>query len=128
METQVMNNTDKLVAGWGRKFGDVSLAIAKLRVNAKSLANEARFIRQETAKTRPENRGELAAHRRGRLREEARLAYLALAFLRNRPYRSVEAKGSNPVSALKLASKLLRTGVIAEAKESLPKLVSEWLQ
>jgi len=128
METQVMNNTEKLVAGRYRNTGDVSLAIAKLRINAKSLAQEARIIRQETTKTRPENRGDLAAHRRGRLREEARLAYLALAFLRNRNYRSVEAVGSNAVDPTKLASKLAKFGVFPVRGVLLLDMVANWLQ
>jgi hypothetical protein len=59
----------------------VELARHKARVNIKSLAAEAKFIRQETAKAKEENRASLIEHRRGRLREEARMAQLVLCYL-----------------------------------------------
>jgi len=68
-------------------------ALAKLKVNVKSLAEEARINRLEAARTSDiETRCALAEHRRGRLRVEARYAQLAYAFLRGRPYRQAEAK------------------------------------
>src|SRR5688500_5552827 len=65
-------------------------AIHRLRVNVKSLAAEARIIRQEERRAGPAYRYEMSAHRRGRLREEARYAQLALAFVRGKPYKSAE--------------------------------------
>jgi hypothetical protein len=67
-------------------------AIHKLRVNVKSLAAEARVIRHEAERCGTVYRDALTSHRRGRLREEARYAQLALAFYRSRPYRTVEQK------------------------------------
>jgi len=87
----------------------VRLAIHKLRVNVKSLAAEARFIRQEFRLTSDEDiRGELHCHRVHRLRDESRYAQLALACLRGVPYKRVENKTNDPVSCDKLRSKLSR--------------------
>jgi hypothetical protein len=65
-------------------------AIHKLRVNVKSLAAEAKIIRQEAWRCGPAYEAELTMHRRGRLREESRYAQLALAFVRGVPYLAVE--------------------------------------
>lgn len=65
-------------------------AIHRLRVNLKSLTAEARIIRTEAAKTSPLYAQELTAHRRGELREAARITHLALAYLRKTPYRVAE--------------------------------------
>lgn len=77
-----------------QELDDVSRisAIHRARVNVKSLAAEARFIRQEEQRCGQEFRNDLASHRRGRLRDEARYAQLALAFFRRRSYRTVEGK------------------------------------
>lgn len=71
------------------------IAIKRLRVNVKSLAAEARFIRREEQKSGDflRYRMELADHRRGSLREEARYAQLALAFIRGRPHRNPDLVG-----------------------------------
>ena len=74
--------------------------IHKLRVNVKSLAAEAKIIRQE-AKRYPgdsSERGCLNWHRISVVRDEARAAQLAYAFLRNIPYSVVESEGSKPVN------------------------------
>lgn len=71
-------------------------AIHSLRVNIKSLAAEARIIRQETRRAGPAYRNALAEHRRGRLRSEARYAHLAQAFIRGRAHREVEVKTREP--------------------------------
>jgi hypothetical protein len=65
-------------------------AIHQLRINVKSLAAEARLIRHEERRAGPAFRNMLADHRRGRVRDEARYAQLALAFVRGRPYSTVE--------------------------------------
>lgn len=67
-------------------------AIHTLRVNVKSLAREARIIRQETRRAGAEYKNTLAHHRRVTVRKEARVAQLALAFVRGRRYRTVEQK------------------------------------
>ena len=73
--------------------------LCKLKINVKSLAAEARFNRLE------KNRAsvgwikwELDAHRTGPLRQEARVAQLAYAFVRGVPYRVVESSVKDPSS------------------------------
>lgn len=65
-------------------------AIHKLRINVKSLAAEAKIIRQEAKRCGMAYEYALTLHRKGRLREEARVAHLALAYARSRAYRSAE--------------------------------------
>lgn len=65
-------------------------AIHKLRVNIKSLAAEARIIRQEAKRAGYPYSGILTEHRRGKLREEARYSHLALGYVRGRTYASME--------------------------------------
>jgi hypothetical protein len=105
---------------------DVKIAgIHKARINVKSLAAEARLNRQESARCGPAYRDCLAVHRRGRLREEARYAQLALAFLRGRAYKSVEQKltAAAPVDRVRLTKKL--TGFWYKTKKQ---DVKEWLE
>lgn len=83
-------------------------AIHTLRVNIKTLAAEARIIRQETSRAGAVYRPHLVEHRRGRLRSEARYAHLALAFLRGRSYRAVEARANNQPDSRELTAKLRR--------------------
>lgn len=80
-------------------------AIHRLRVNVKSLAAEAKLIRHEERRAGYQYQTELALHRRGRLRMEARYSQLALAFLRGRPYASVERGGmaSGPILFAKVS-------------------------
>lgn len=68
------------------------IAIRKLRVNVKSLAEEARIIRREVEKARSSLvKCELQCHRTGRLRGEARITQLALAAVRGKtPYSLIE--------------------------------------
>jgi len=84
-------------------------AIHRLRVNVKSPAAEAAIIRREARRAGPPYACALDLHRRTRLREEARFAHLALAFVRGRPYRQVEVKilGDLP-SSIRLKEKLSR--------------------
>jgi hypothetical protein len=81
-------------------------AIHKLRVNVKSLSAEARIIRAEEKRAGCCYRNALHLHRVGRLREEARYAQLALAFVRGKPYRSVESDKSKPVTLSRLVKKV----------------------
>jgi hypothetical protein len=84
-------------------------AIHRARVNVKSLAAEARLIRQEERRAGWVYREELARHRRGRLRDEARYAGLALAFIRGRAYSAVEnnAKPGHRPDLVRLAKKIV---------------------
>jgi len=83
-------------------------AIHQARVNVKSLAAEARFIRHEENRCGSVYRDMLTLHRKLYLRSEARYAQLALAFLRNKPYKTVEKNCHVPVSELNLFQKLKR--------------------
>ena len=78
-------------------FSSKIRAVHTLRVNSKSLAAEAKIIRQEAKRCGPYYYFGLDHHRRGRLREEARVTHLALAFIRGTPYKSVEQKTNKPV-------------------------------
>lgn len=73
-------------------FDEKIAAIHRIRVNIKSLTEEARIIRRETQRCGKEYKDMLHLHRTGRLREEARYALLTLAFLRGRKYKEVEQK------------------------------------
>lgn len=103
------------------EFNHRVLAIHTLRVNAKTLAAEAKVIRAETRRAGAQYRSALTEHRRGRLREEARYTYLAIAFLRGRSYKQAEGKTGKPVDARRLSEKLQRHGVAA------PLEVKGWL-
>ena len=99
-------------------------AIHKLRINVKSLAAEAKIIRQEARRCGACYEMELTLHRRGRLREEARYTHLALAFVRGRPYKSVERKLgclTPKIDPDKLAAKLARSSVREATK------AAQWL-
>lgn len=116
------------------------LPFHRARVNVKSLAAEARIIRHELERirrrsqslasngspelndARQQARRDLLTHRRGRLREQSRLAQLALAFIRGRPYAQVEAKTDREVGHYVLQTKLKRFGVEVEDYE-----VRNWL-
>jgi hypothetical protein len=95
-------------------------AIHALRVNVKSLAAEARIIRQEDRRAGPGYREKLDYHRRGRLREESRYAQLALAFIRGRAYKTVEQPYEPPVRQ-KLHQKICRFFPAS------PQQVADWL-
>lgn len=81
-------------------------AIHKARVNVRSLAAEAKIIRQEERRCGPCYRDLLSLHRKDALRTEARYAQLALAFLRGRPYKTVEREGSKSVWPKRLQEKI----------------------
>lgn len=61
-----------------------------LKVKIKSLAAEARIIRQEERRSRGRLRDSLALHRKGVVREEARYSQLAYGFIRGRRYEQLE--------------------------------------
>lgn len=71
-----------------------------LKIKLKSLADEARIIRAEERKSRPDHRissinsilDELRCHRIAVVRREARATNLAYAFIRGRKYKAVESK------------------------------------
>lgn len=63
-----------------------------LRIKIKSLAAEARIIRQEAKRTREMVKWELNHHRTTVVRTVARTNLLAYGLLRGRPYASMEQK------------------------------------
>lgn len=83
--------------------------IHKLRVNVKSLAAEVKIIRDEIKKARtPEAKAALHDHRMSRVRPQARLAHLALAFVRGIPYKTVEVKAKIKPDAKELTNKIVK--------------------
>jgi len=97
----------------------------KLRVNVKSLAAESRFIRHEMRRTRnPEVKATLACHRALRVKPEARLAHLALAFVKGVPYRHVEQKAKTAVQSAELAKKVGRFAYLPDCETA----VRSWLE
>jgi len=93
-------------AGWA--FDPRVMAIHRLRVNVKSLAAEAKIIRRETQRCGYQYEQMLVNHRRGYLRDEARYAQLALAYVRGVPRIVVENGASRPVDDARLISKVFR--------------------
>lgn len=63
-----------------------------LRVKIKSLAEEAKIIRQEERKTRGLLRDELHLHRVREVRSEARASHLAYGFIRGRTLDQMEKR------------------------------------
>jgi len=85
---------------------------AKLRVKIKSLAAEATIIRKEEKKydgQSPE-RATLRLHRIVDVREESRAAQLAYAYLRCKPYKSIEQKAGRPIPVKRLESLIRKYG------------------
>lgn len=88
---------------------DRKRAIHQLRVNVKSLAAEARFIRQEVKRTKyPEIKASLTWHRQWRVRQEARVAHLCLAYVKGLPYKACEPVTRTPVTRQEIVKKLAR--------------------
>jgi hypothetical protein len=70
--------------------------LIELKIKIKSLAEESRIIRKEERKCKFLSRREsLKAHRTGVVRNEQRLSLLAYAFLKGRPFSSVESQKAN---------------------------------
>lgn len=103
-----------------------------LRVKIKSLAEEAKIIRNESArvskrvrfaKTDEEKqelmdlRCRLNEHRRWTVRREARHSLLAYALIRNKPYSSLEEKCREPPSMSRVVKVAERFGAEASATE-----------
>lgn len=104
------------------KFDNRILAIHQLRVNIKSLAAEAKIIRREVKRCSLLYISALTEHRKGSLRAEARYAQLAMGFIRNCEYKSIENKTFTPVNAERLYQKIRRF-LLAVKKEE----VEKWL-
>ena len=98
--------------------------IHKLRVNVKSLAAEAKIIRDEIKRaSTTEARHALHDHRMTRVRPQARLAHLALAFTRGIPYKVVEPKAKIKPCAKDLTNKIIRFAWTPNAEQK----IHDWL-
>lgn len=84
-----------------------NLNLTKLKIKAKSLAAEARIIRREERRFKGWKRESLQMHRRGIVRDTARATYLAIAFMKGRPYADLEAKCDPHYRAYKIEPKIL---------------------
>jgi len=97
-------------------------SIIRARVNVKSLAAEAKIIRKEMTKVKTYQKEMLYFHKLDKVRPEARIAQLALGYLRNKP-RSVIEKTSKKVDVERLRRKLI---IFTEQPVSLVDLTA-WL-
>lgn len=116
-----------------------------LRVKIKSLAEEARIIRVEERRTKAhrasvtEHQGEpkaieslttefegLHRHRTIDVRDESRVALLAYAILRDRPYIRVEPPASRKPNVGRIAELIARYGYVK--KDEARVKVDEWLK
>ena len=103
------------------------VAIHRLRVNVKSLAAEARFIRDEVPRARSREVNEaLHLHKVLRLKPEARLAHLALAYCKGTPYRCAEGTAKRQPDVRSLAKKINRFVLFSERVSEEQML--EWLE
>ena len=99
--------------------------IHKLRVNVKSLAAEAKIIRDEIRRaTTTEAKNALHDHRMMRVRPEARLAHLALAFTRGMPYKAAETSAREKPSVKDLTNKVTRFAWTPNAEQK----IHDWLR
>ena len=93
--------------------------IKQLKVKIKSLAAESKIIRLETHRTKDiVTKNDLAIHRTGVVREEARYSQLAYAFLRGRSYASIEAKTEKELDLARVRKLVERFGVAGSLDES----------
>ncbi len=103
------------------KFSQFVSAIHVLRVNIKSLAAEARFIRHEERRAGLQYVDSLRDHRIRVLREESRYAGLALAFIR-RKSKFVTEGNSKAIDLFRLSKKIRRFWPTVGDKE-----VASWI-
>ena len=101
---------------------DTQIAVHCLRINVKSLASEARHIRTEVKRAKDSRCTQrLHQHRTNRLKPEARLAHLALAYCKGVPYKRVEPSTKRSVASAELRAKLARFLYVT------PDAVEAWL-
>jgi hypothetical protein len=103
------------------------LALKRAKVNIKSLAAEATIIRGVIKKTNDVTvKNDLHLHRLSKVRPEARLANLAIAFLKQKP-RSVVEKTDKPIDIKRLHSKLSVFCWLTPVKTPSIEVIQEWL-
>ena len=107
----------------------MKLSIHIARVNIKSLAAEAQFIRKEIREARtPLSKACLHSHRIQVVRPESRIAQLALAYLKGMDRKQCENSYKTEVDPVKLFNKLKKFDyVIGINKEESMKKIVEWL-
>lgn len=88
---------------WLENFSWKVLAIHKLRCRVKCLASESRLMRKEENRASLMYSGILRQHRTDCVRTQARYTQLALAFVRGKPYKSIENDRSVGVNFQRLA-------------------------
>jgi hypothetical protein len=98
--------------------------IHRARVNIKSLAAEAVFIRQEMLVATSICKCDLHNHRVQKVRPESRLAFLAYAFLRGKTRSSCEISPKTEIDYEKLLNKIKRWGIIPPSKQE----IQDWLK
>lgn len=95
-------------------------SVIRARINVKSLAAEAKIIRKEIDRVAEQQRWFLRDHKVNKVRPEARLANLALGFLKNKPHSVIE-RTSKPINVEKLTRKIsiftLRVVTMDEVKK-----------
>jgi len=98
-------------------------AVHLLRVHIKALAAEWEISEREERQAAAEYKPWLHSQRMWRIKKEARLAHLALAFVEGKRYRDVEQNAATPVDAGKLTCKLQKFLVNVKKAE-----VEAWLE
>ena len=87
----------------------MKLEIHRARVNIKSLAAEALIIKREISKVSGKSpeyiKANLQSHKAHKLKPEARLAHLALGFLKGMPKSKIETS-AKPIDVAKLYRKI----------------------
>lgn len=100
-----------------------------LRVKIKSLAEEAKIIKLEEKRNK-KAREQLYLHRINVVRTEARATLLAYGFLKKKPYRLLESKGTIQPSILSRVIKMLDKywdTPLADRRTTIEKMLKDWL-
>lgn len=97
------------------------LSLSRARVNIKSLAAEASIIRKEIKLLSLKDQTDLHNHRVNVVRPEARLANLAVGFLKGRKRSEIE-KSKKPLDFKRLYDKLRKFDPFTDREK-----LSEWL-
>jgi hypothetical protein len=104
--------------------------LKSLKVKVKSLAAEARIIRQEENKCGPKMdvvRGSLWNHRTHDVRREQRSSLIAYAFLRRKPYELAERNVKREPDWKRVAEIVAKFGMWSgHTKENVKAKVDEW--
>lgn len=89
-----------------------------LKVKIKSLQEEAKIIRKEERRNEDFKKG-LREHRKKIVRPESRHTHLAYAFLRGRPYKTVEPKAHTEPDWIRARKMVERYGVVWEENQTM---------